>query len=121
MTINVKRVYDPVADSDGLRILVERLWPRGLTKEKAAIDHWWKDVAPSAALRKWYGHDPEKWPEFRKRYWQELAERRPVLRSLLLTAAGRAMTFVYAARDQKHNSARLLLEFLQRGPGSVLK
>ena len=120
MTAKVKRVYEAATGSDGLRILVERLWPRGLTKEKAAIDHWWKEVAPSTALRKWFGHDPKKWPEFQKRYWQELSGQRSVLRSLLRSTEGRALTFVFAARDQEHNSARALLAFLQRGPGRSL-
>jgi len=120
MTIKTKRVYEPAAATDGLRILVERLWPRGLTKEKAAIDHWWKEIAPSTALRKWYDHDPNKWPEFQKRYWQELAEQRPALQDLLHSTKGQTMTFVFAARDEEHNSAKALLAFLRRGPGRSL-
>jgi len=120
MSIKLKRAYEPAAGSDGLRVLVERLWPRGLAKEKAAIDFWWKDVAPSTALRKWFGHDPKKWPEFQKRYWKELTAQQSVLESLLRQTEGRAMTFVFAARDQEHNSAQALLAFLERGPGCSL-
>jgi uncharacterized protein YeaO (DUF488 family) len=72
--VRLKRVYEPAAPEDGVRILVDRLWPRGLSKEKTAVDHWMKDIAPSAELRKWFGHDPDRWPEFRRRYMEELRE-----------------------------------------------
>jgi uncharacterized protein YeaO (DUF488 family) len=112
--IKIKRVYEPPAPEDGLRILVERLWPRGLSKEKAAVDHWMKEVAPSQGLRKWYDHDLQKWEEFRQRYWQEL-ERNPEavvqLRELLDQGE---VTFVYASRDEQHNSTVVLKEFLEQ-------
>lgn len=111
--IHPKRVYDEPGKKDGLRILVERLWPRGVTKEKAAIDLWLKDLAPSTELRKWYSHDPEKWAEFRKRYWAELEEKGDLLVLLKHRATEGPVTFVYAAHDEKHNSAIALKEFLE--------
>jgi uncharacterized protein YeaO (DUF488 family) len=82
MTIQLKRVYDPALESDGYRILVDRVWPRGIRKEKAQIDLWLREVAPSVALRKWFGHDPSKWEEFKERYFVELDERIPVVEEL---------------------------------------
>lgn len=112
--IKLKRAYEVASRSDGLRILVERLWPRGVSKQKARIDLWLKSVAPSAELRKWYNHDPARWPEFRKRYWAELKEKQDVLGLLLYAAADRVVTFVYAASDEERNSAKALAEFLER-------
>ena len=110
--VNVRRVYEPPSRKDGTRILVERLWPRGLSKERAAIDLWMKEVAPSAELRTWFGHDPSKWDEFRKRYWAEL-ERNPEAVALLKQQIKKTtVTFVYAARDAEHNSAAALKQFL---------
>jgi uncharacterized protein YeaO (DUF488 family) len=110
--IRIKRVYDEPSKQDGLRILVERLWPRGVSKEKAAVDLWLKDVAPSTELRKWFSHDPEKWDEFRKRYQAELAETGDLLTLLKYRASEGTVTFVYAAHDEQHNSALVLQEFL---------
>ena len=110
--IRTKRVYDAPSSDDGLRILVERLWPRGMTKEKAKIDLWLKDVAPSAELRKWFGHDPAKWEAFKKRYWDELRHNQPAVEALREHVKNGAVTFVYAARDEKHNGALALREFL---------
>ena len=115
LTIDLKRAYESPSDGDGLRILVERLWPRGLTKARAAIDHWAKDVAPSPDLRAWYGHRPERWPEFCRRYREELARNPAAVDGLRSLCAGRRVTFVFAAKDETRNSAVLLKEFLEGG------
>jgi uncharacterized protein YeaO (DUF488 family) len=113
--IHLKRVYDPPSKSDGYRILVERLWPRGLTKERAAVDLWMKEIAPSPELRKWFGHDPAKWDEFSQRYLHELKKNKEATDRLSeLVESHDPITFVYAARDEQHNSARLLKEFMER-------
>ena len=113
--LRVKRAYEPPAPEDGVRILVDRLWPRGLSKEKAAVDHWMKDIAPSADLRKWFGHDPERWPEFQSRYRDELRRHGALLDQIVDLAAGRAVTLVYAAHDEEHNDAVVLREALVKG------
>ncbi|MEO1252697.1 MAG: DUF488 domain-containing protein [Pseudomonadota bacterium] len=113
MSIKLKRVYEKRAPSDGRRILVERLWPRGLTKEKAAIDDWAKDVSPSPALRKWYAHDPAKWPEFQTRYRAELDANRDAVAALRALCAAGPVTFVYAAKDENRNSALVLKAYLE--------
>src|SRR5512136_2223158 len=115
MKIRLKRAYEPPDKNDGTRLLVERLWPRGLTKSKAAIDEWFKDLAPSPELRKWYGHDPAKWTEFRRRYLIELGNNADAVERLRARAKRGPVTFVYAARDEERNSARVLKEFLERG------
>jgi uncharacterized protein YeaO (DUF488 family) len=112
--IKLKRVYEEPARKDGFRILVERLWPRGVRKEKANIQLWAKEIAPSAGLRKWYGHDLAKWKEFKKRYWQELEGKEESLAEIRSRARRRTVTFVYAARDEEHNSAMALKEFLEK-------
>ena len=112
--INLKRAYEPVAKADGERILVERLWPRGVSKDRAKIDLWLKDVAPSTTLRKWFGHDPEKWREFRRRYAAELKEKVDVVKMLKQKAKKGRVTFVYAARDEEHNNAVALKEILEK-------
>jgi uncharacterized protein YeaO (DUF488 family) len=111
MSVRVKRVYETPSKSDGKRILVDRLWPRGLTKEKAGIDIWLKEVAPSTELRKWFGHDPERWGEFVKRYLDELKSN-PALDELQNLARHGDVTLVYAARDEQHNEALVLKEIL---------
>ena len=111
--ITLKRVYEKPAKSDGFRILVERLWPRGLTKEKASVDLWLKEVAPSPELRKWYGHDVEKWNEFKKRYSKELKDKGDLLDAIRQHAKKGKVTFVYAAHDEEHNSALVLKDFLK--------
>lgn len=108
--INIKRVYDPVSPQDGRRILVDRLWPRGITKEKAGIDEWLKDIAPSNELRKWFSHDPLKWREFRDRYIKELKEKPDLLERLRAEAKKGNVTLLYSARDAEHNNARALKE-----------
>jgi uncharacterized protein YeaO (DUF488 family) len=104
----MKRVYKPRARSDGHRILVDRLWPRGLSKKDAAVDEWMKDIAPSAELRRWFGHDPEKWPEFQRRYRQELRARADLVRDIAMRASRGTVTLVYGARDEAHNDAVVL-------------
>jgi len=112
MTIRLKRVYEKPEPVDGTRILVDRLWPRGLTKEKAAIDLWLKEVAPSTKLRKWFGHDPKKWRSFRSRYQTELKQHRAPLQLIKSKAKGGVVTLIYGARDQEHNEAVVLRELL---------
>lgn len=112
--IQLKRAYEAASKSDGLRILVERLWPRGINKEKAAIDLWMKDIAPSTELRTWFGHDPGKWRELRKSYWAELRATPELVAQLRQKIAAGTVTFVFAASDAGHNSAVALKEFLER-------
>jgi uncharacterized protein YeaO (DUF488 family) len=106
--IRIKRVYEPQARSDGRRILVDRLWPRGLSKKDAAVDEWMKDIAPSAELRRWFGHDPRRWPEFKRRYRHELRAHGELLRSITARASRGTVTLVYGARDEAHNDAVVL-------------
>ncbi len=113
MSIRIKRAYEAPSKSDGFRILVDRLWPRGVKKEDARIDLWMKDLAPSDELRKWFGHEPEKWDEFRKRYAKELAAREDALHDLSSRAAKGTVTLVYAAKDEEHNNAVALKEHLE--------
>lgn len=110
--IKLKRAYDPPAAADGTRILVDRLWPRGVKKANAAIDEWMKDLAPSTALRKWFGHDPARWPEFRRRYLKELDQHSEQLDRLRALARQGPVTLVYAAHDEAHNDAVVLRDFL---------
>lgn len=112
--IRLKRVYEPAGESDGERFLVERLWPRGVKKANLKINGWLKDAAPSSALRKWYRHDPKKWPEFRRRYFAELHAHSRAWRPLLAAARRGRVTFVYAAHDVEHNGAVALKAFLDR-------
>jgi uncharacterized protein YeaO (DUF488 family) len=111
--IQLKRVYEKPSRKDGLRILVDRLWPRGLTKERAAVDVWLKDVAPSTELRKWFAHDPAKWEQFQARYRKELGERTDALQSLKAMSKERTVTLVYGARDEEHNEALVLKKILE--------
>lgn len=115
MNIQLKRAYEAPAASDDYRILVDRLWPRGLAKVKAKIDLWLKEVAPSTELRQWFGHDPDKWPEFEKRYRAELKTNPAWPELQALAHQKEVMTLVYAARDQLHNEAVVLQQLLQRG------
>jgi uncharacterized protein YeaO (DUF488 family) len=112
--IKLKRAYETASPDDGLRALVERLWPRGVSKQRAHIDLWLKDLAPSTELRKWYGHDPARWPQFRKRYRAELKARGDLLTLLKYVAEERTVTLIYAASDEERNSAVALKEFLER-------
>ena len=115
--IQVKRVYDPPKRADGAHYLVERLWPRGMKKENAALTGWLKEVAPSTELRKWYGHDPERWPEFQKRYREELKDdaHQEALADLRQAARKGPVTLVYAAHDEERNSAVVLKQVLTGG------
>lgn len=116
MEIRLKRAYEAPAASDGTRILVDRLWPRGLKKADAAIDHWEKEIAPSDALRRWFGHDPAKWEAFRKRYRAELAGKAEAVADLRQRIGKGPATLVYGARDEAHNQAVVLKELLaERG------
>lgn len=110
--VKLKRVYEQSSAEDGLRVLVDRLWPRGVRKTDAAIDHWLKDLAPSAELRKWFNHDPTRWRAFRRRYASELAAKPIALRNLRLLARRGVVTLVYAARDVSHNDAVALRNIL---------
>ncbi|MEP7376847.1 MAG: DUF488 domain-containing protein [Chitinophagaceae bacterium] len=112
MELKIKRVYEKPAKGDGKRILVDRLWPRGLTKEKASIDLWLKDIAPTTELRKWFGHDPDKWKEFKKRYHQELKNNKEQVSILYEQLKKRVVTLVYGAKDEQHNEALVLKEWL---------
>jgi uncharacterized protein YeaO (DUF488 family) len=111
--LKLKRAYDPAAKADGTRILVERLWPRGLSREKVHVDTWLKDVAPSTDLRKWFGHDPEKWPQFRERYFRELDARPEAWQQILSKARRGLVTLIYSSHDTLHNNAVALQEYLQ--------
>lgn len=110
--IQLKRVYEQPSRKDGLRILVDRLWPRGLTKERAAVTLWLKDVAPSRELRKWFGHDPAKWRQFQARYRKELREKKDALKRLKQESKEHTVTLVYGARDEEHNEALVLKTIL---------
>jgi uncharacterized protein YeaO (DUF488 family) len=112
--LSIKRVYAESSENDGRRILVDRLWPRGLTKEKARVDLWLKEIAPSNELRKWFGHNPKKWPEFKRRYAEELKGRTEELAQLHQETSRGAVTLLYGARDEEHNEAVVLFEMLGR-------
>jgi len=114
MKIQLKRAYEMASDDDGERILVDRLWPRGLSKEKAGIDLWLKEVAPSTELRKWFRHDPEKWKGFQSRYRAELRHNKAAVEVLREHAKNGPITLIYAARDQEHNEAVVLKELLDK-------
>jgi uncharacterized protein YeaO (DUF488 family) len=113
MTIKLKRVYEQPDAKDGERVLVDRLWPRGLTKEKARVDLWLKEIGPSTELRKWFGHDPAKWAEFRRRYRAELKENGEQVAQLGAEVRKGPVTLVYGAKDEQHNEAVVLLEWLE--------
>ena len=110
--IQVKRVYEPAAESDGTRYLVDRLWPRGVKKESLQLKGWMKDAAPSEGLRRWFNHDAGRWDEFRRRYFVELEEKHEVLWPLLEAARGGTVTLLYGARDPEHNNAEVLRAYL---------
>ncbi len=110
--IKVKRIYEAADPKDGVRILVDRVWPRGMTKEAARIDVWLRDVAPSTPLRKWFGHDPALWNEFRKRYFAELDQNIGLVEEILGNAAKKSVTLLFGAKEQEHNNAVALKEYL---------
>ena len=117
MDIHLKRAYEPADAGDGYRVLVDRLWPRGVSKEKAGLDGWARELAPSAELRKWFGHDPARFAEFRRRYREELAAHGDRIAELRRRAGEGTLTLVYAARDSEHNDAVVLAELLREREG----
>jgi uncharacterized protein YeaO (DUF488 family) len=110
--VKLKRAYESPAAKDGIRILIDRLWPRGISKKKAALDQWMKDIAPSAELRKWFGHDPARWEEFRRRYAEEVRHNPALLDQLRSFARHGPITLVYSAHDEVHNDAVVLRDLL---------
>ena len=114
MHLSCKRVYDPPGATDGTRILVDRLWPRGLTKAKARVDHWVREIAPSTELRRWYGHDPVKWPEFKRRYFAELDAHPEEVEALRGLIGKRQATLLFGSKESRLNNATALVEYLQR-------
>ena len=112
--IKIKRIYEQVSPNDGKRILVDRLWPRGIKKEDAAIDEWLREIAPSTKLRKWYSHDPAKWAEFKKRYKIELKDRMGIVNRLHTESKKRTITLLFSAKARKLNNAEALKEFMER-------
>lgn len=114
MSIVIKRVYEGSSESDGTRVLVDRLWPRGLSKKKADIDVWLKDIAPTTELRKWFNHDPDKWAEFKKKYHAEISKNTEALSSLKKYLTNGKVTLVYGAKDEEHNDAVVLKAYLEK-------
>ncbi|MEM4311656.1 MAG: DUF488 domain-containing protein [Nitrososphaerales archaeon] len=116
MNIKIKRVYDEPMEEDGIRILVDRIWPRGVSKSSARIDLWLKDIAPSHELRRWFNHDPNKWIEFRQRYFNELDSKRELVELIIAKCkgSGKNLTLLYGARDKEHNNAVVLKEYIDR-------
>jgi uncharacterized protein YeaO (DUF488 family) len=114
LAVRLKRAYEPAATSDGYRVLIDRLWPRGLARRDARLDEWTRELAPSTELRRWFAHDPTRFDEFRRRYTEELEAREGKLRELRKRACQETVTLVYAARDTEHKDAVVLAEVLQR-------
>ena len=112
--LKTKRVYEPPSPDDGFRVLTERLWPRGVSKERAQLDRWLKGVSPSHELRKWFNHDPDKWEEFQERYREELYGSEAVEELLEMINEHETVSLIYASKDKKHNSTQVLKEFLER-------
>jgi uncharacterized protein YeaO (DUF488 family) len=113
VNIRLRRAYDPPSESDGYRVLVDRVWPRGVARDALRLDDWLKEVAPSTELRKWFGHDPDKWPAFKDRYFLELDQRSEVIERLLVKCRGGALTLVFGAKDTRYNNAVALKEYLE--------
>jgi len=116
--LRLKRIYEPPSSADGYRVLVERLWPRGVSKESARLDDWLKEIAPSPELRRWYSHEPERWPEFQKRYRAELAGSGELVDQLIAQLQAGDVTLLFAAKDEARNSAVLLKSFIEDRLGS---
>ena len=114
MSIYLKRVYEKSTKGDGFRVLVERLWPRGVSKQDAHVDLWLKEAAPSPALRTWFNHDPAKWGDFKTRYFTELAQQKEVLSEIVTKVRKEAVTFVYASKEERFNNAVALKEYIER-------
>lgn len=115
MNVRVKRAYDAASPADGFRVLIDRLWPRGISRERAKLNEWAKDLAPSTSLRNWFGHDPARYEEFRRRYTEELRPRRTQIAALRRRARAGTLTLVHSARDTEHNDAAVLAEIVRRG------
>ena len=115
MDVRLKRAYEPASARDGYRVLIDRLWPRGISKKQAKLDEWAKELAPSSQLREWFGHEPSRFPEFRRRYIDELRADAPRLKELRRRARMSTLTLVYSAHDSEHNDAVVLAEVLRRG------
>ncbi len=115
MDIRLKRAYEATADEDGYRVLIDRLWPRGVSRARADLDEWERELAPTTGLRQWFGHEPSRFDEFRRRYLQELGAQRPRLTELRRRARSGTLTLVYSAHDEEHNDAIVLAEALRRG------
>ena len=115
MDVRLKRAYEPAAPADGYRVLIDRLWPRGLSRQQAKVDDWDKKLAPTTSLRQWFGHEPSRFDEFRRRYIEELRGERPRLAGLRRRAREGTLTLVYSAHDAEHNDAVVLAEVLRRG------
>lgn len=114
MEINLKRIYEAPAKAERLRVLVDRVWPRGVSKDRARIDLWLKEIAPSTELRKWFNHDPRKWEEFKRRYSEELDAKTNAVRELLQSAHKHRVTLIYSAKDTEHNQALALKEYIEK-------
>lgn len=114
MRCKIRRIYDPVDPDDGFRVLVDRIWPRGLKKADAAIDLWLKEIAPSTELRKWFNHDPDKWKTFRSRYISELKQKNNLVDRMLAEAGNRQITLLFSARDTEHNQAAVIKEYIEK-------
>lgn len=114
MALKMKRAYDRPEQNDGYRVLVDRLWPRGMKKERARLDEWLKEIAPSDDLRKWFRHNDENWDEFKRRYFRELDDKQREVDEIVKKARAGRVTLLYAARDEQHNNASALLEYLQK-------
>ena len=121
MDVRLKRVYEPAGPADGYRVLIDRLWPRGISRERAALDEWDRELAPSTELRRWFAHEPSRFEEFRRRYIEELRAQRPRLSRLRRCARADKLTLVYSARDTEHNDAVVLAEVLRRGLPAIPK
>jgi uncharacterized protein YeaO (DUF488 family) len=115
MDVRLKRVYEPAASSDGYRVLIDRLWPRGVSRKRAQLDAWERELSPSTELRRWFGHEPSRFQEFRRRYTEELRQQRPRIAELRRRAREGTITLVYSAHDAEHNDAVVLAEVLRRG------
>ena len=115
LDVRLKRAYEPAASSDGYRVLIDRLWPRGVSRDRAKLDEWDQDLPPSTELRRWFGHDPSRFEEFRRRYLNELRDKRARLKELRRRAREGTLTLVYSARDRDHNDAVVLAEVIRRG------
>lgn len=109
-----KRIYDPPSRADGFRVLIDRIWPRGLTKEKAKVDLWLRDIAPTTGLRQWFGHEPGKWPEFRKRYFGELKGHRDLVELIVAKTKSVPVTILFGAKETRFNNAVALKEFIEK-------